>query len=92
MIKESSPGALTDTVACLPGDAGSLWSSPKLPVDKPHLSSSLSPWASLATFLTGANREVDVIKPNPGRWTFSTGLEECKTPTFSRILCGGIGV
>jgi len=71
-LKSHSQGP--DTVACLPGEVGSTWSSPKLPVDKPHLSSSLSPLSSLATFLTCANIEWDVIKPNPVRQMFSIGL------------------
>lgn len=70
-----------------------VWSSPKLPVAcglwpvaDPHPALSLSPVSSLATCLTCANTEVDVIKLTPIFQPFAPAA------ALTRIASGGIGM
>lgn len=65
-----------------------MWTSPKLPgaVDNPHPALSLSLEASLATCLTCANTEVDVIKLTPLFQPFSSAA------ALTRIASGGTGM
>lgn len=48
--------------------------------------------SSLATFLTCANMQVDVIKLNWLESRFHQRLSECKAATLSGILFGGTGM
>lgn len=66
-----------------------MWHFPEAPVGSSSLSVTMS---SMATFLTWANRQVDVIKLNWLDSQFDQRLSECKAATLSGILFGGTGV
>lgn len=66
-----------------------MWHFPEAPVGSSSLSVTMS---SMATFLTWANRQVDVIKLNWLDSQFNQRLSECKAATLSGILFGGTGM